>query len=77
MVKGPGYPDWDYRVFALDVPGMSSTPWNHMRLQEFMSVQVSLESILKAVMLQRKRRNRALRCWESSGDEHNVQLPSP
>ena len=26
MVKGPGYPDWDYRVFALDVPGTSSTP---------------------------------------------------
>lgn len=25
-VKGPGYPDWDYRIFALDVPGMSSTP---------------------------------------------------
>lgn len=21
MVRGPGYPDWDYRVFAIDVPG--------------------------------------------------------
>ncbi len=26
MVKGPGYPDWDYRVFALDVPGTNSIP---------------------------------------------------
>lgn len=49
---------------------------NHMSLQEFINVQVSLESILKAVMLLRKRRNRALGCWESSGDDHYVQLPS-
>ena len=29
MVKGPGYPDWDYRLFALDVPGMSTTSRFH------------------------------------------------
>ena len=62
MVKGPGYPDWDYRVFALDVPGMSFTPPNHMKVQELIDVQVSLGSILKAVMLLQQRRNQASRC---------------
>ena len=62
MVKGPGYPDWDYRVFALDVPGMSFTPPACMILVELSDVQAILGSILKAVTLLLQRRNRALRC---------------
>ena len=62
MVKGPGYPDWNYRVFALDVPGMKITPVHDIKLQELSDMQVILGSILKAVMLLRTKRNRASRC---------------
>ena len=62
MVKGPGYADWDYRVFALDVPGMSSIPLKCIKSQELNDIQASLDSISKAVMLLQKRRNRALKC---------------
>ena len=62
MVKGPGYPDWDYRVFALDVPGNELYASESHDLQELSGVQVSLGYTSKAVMLLRRRKNRVLRC---------------
>ena len=45
-----------------------------INLQSLNAVQVSLDYTLKAVMLLRKRRNRALRCLESSSDNRYVQV---
>ena len=70
MVRGPGYPDWDYRVFAIDVPGMSSMPLCPVSLQELSDMQVKLGSTWKVVMRLREKRNKASRCLESSGDEY-------
>ena len=31
LVKGPGFPDWEYRSLALDVPGMRQ-PFSNISL---------------------------------------------